>query len=222
MEGTVLTKYIYETTLANLTESAQKKSFAKIKAKLNQPEYILATKSFEPDSYIYQTELDIVSRVINMYDYFQGIVATPIKKLHVHSPELFDHRVLKIVSISPQQSDIYQNGQKIAEVNVASKTTQLVNTITWLNAMGEPASRDFYDSRGFKSSTQYFHLNGNLGHQVMFNLTGQPKMEIITMAIEEQEQVTGYKLLDYQGDDYLFANEAELWQFFQAELANNE
>ena len=38
------------------------------------------------------------------------------------------------------------------------------------------------------------------------------------MAIDGVNHVTSYKLLDYQGANYLFVNEDELWEFFKQEL----
>ena len=45
---------------------------------------------------------------------------------------------------------------------------------------------------------------------------------MIMMAHNGEEQLTSIKLLDYDGADYLFANEDELWVFFKSELESKE
>ena len=213
-----MSKFIYDEVIADLSDKVQRDAFKQIKPRLRQKQRVLVTRRYAPQAYTYQKQHNIVGRVINMYDYFQDAIDVQVHDLHIRKTPLIDHKQLKIVGVSPNESDLYHEGTQVAKVDIAPLTVPLIGTITWLNPMGEPASRDFYDRRGFLSSTQYFHRNGNMGHQIMFSPDGTPKMEIICMARDGKEQVTGYKLLNYQGADYLFANEQEVWNFFKAEL----
>lgn len=217
-----MSQYIYNENLTNYFERDQKKTFKSIKPKLRQAKRVLVTRRYEPNAITYQEQNKIVGRVLNMYDYFQGTINVPKKDLHIRLSDIFDLQQVKIVGIDPNTSHVFDKGMKIAEVSIAPLSVQIIGSITWLNSVGEPISQDFYDRRGFKTSTQYYHLNGNIGHQVIYDKDGRPKLEMIMMAHNGEEQLTSLKLLDYEGADYLFANEDELWVFFKSELESKE
>lgn len=217
-----MSKYIYNENLTNYDERDQRKTFKALKPKLRQSKRVLVTRRYEPNAITYQEQNDIVGRVLNMYDYFQGTIDIPKKDLHIRLSDIFDLKHVKIVGINPNMSHVFYNGTKIAEVAIAPLSVQIIGAITWLNPIGDPISQDIYDRRGFKTSTQYYHLNGNIGHQVIYDYDGHTKLEMIMMAHNGEEQLTSIKLLDYDGADYLFANEDELWVFFKSELESKE
>lgn len=213
-----MSKYIFNEILSTYFGQAQKREVKHLKPKLRKKSRILVTKHYDTNAYTMQKQYGILGRVINMYDYFQGTIDVPVKDLHVRLSNVFDLSKVKIVGLNPNKSDIYYNGTRIAQVDIAPLTVQIIGNVTWFNTIGEPISRDMYDRRGFKSSTQYFHIDGSLGHQIIYNLEGKPVIEIIMMSVNKKPQLTGYKLLNYDGADYLFANEDELWKFFKSEL----
>lgn len=217
-----MSKYIYNENLTNYIDRDQRKTFKAIKPKLRNSKRILVTRRYEPYAITYQEQNKIVGRVLNMYDYFQGTVDIPKKDLHIRLSDVFDLKQVKIVGINPNTSHVFYNGTQIAEVSIAPLSVQIIGAITWLNPVGDPISQDIYDRRGFKTSTQYYHLNGNIGHQVIYDKNGHPKLEMIMMAHNGEEQLTSIKLLDYDGADYLFANEDDLWMFFKSELESKE
>lgn len=211
-------KLVYCDALTNGMSADQKKVLKGVKPKLRKPNRMLVTRRYEPQAYTYQKANDLVGRVINMYDFFQQAVDVPVADKHIRTSGVIDLSEIKVRGINPNTSELYYHGQKVAMVDIAPLTVQLIGSITWLSPVGDLLSRDIYDRRGFKSSTQYFHLDGSLGHQVMYNPDGVPTMEVIMMAVEGNNCLTGYKLLNYQGADYLFNNEDELWAFFKSEL----
>lgn len=213
-----MSKYIYNEFLSTYFGQEQKQEVKKLRPKLRKKSKTLVTKHYDTNAYTMQNKYGIYGRVINMYDYFQHTIDVPIKDLHVRLSGIFDLSKFKIVGLNPNKSDIYYQGKRIAQVDIAPLTVQIVGTVTWLNQIGDPISRDMYDRRGFKSCTQYFHLDGSLGHQIIYDINGKPVIEIIMMSIDKKPALTGFKLLDYDGADYLFSNEDELWQFFKSEL----
>lgn len=175
---------------------------------------ILVTKKYEPNSYTYYK--DIKCNVVNMYAYFQKSIDMKPHDLHVRLSGIFDLSKVKIISVDNNQSNIYQNGQLIAHVNIASLTNQLIGSILWLNSNGEKICADIYDRKGFKSSTQYYKLDGSIGNQIFYDIDGNVVLEIIM----NNNQLT-YKLINYQGNGYLFENEQSLWSFFKSEFNKN-
>ena len=215
-------KYIYSDTLTNYHGPEQKAELKRVKPKLRKGNRLLVTKRYETHLHTYVEQKGLLGKVLNMYDYFQKAIEIPVVDLHVRLSDMFDKSIYKIKGIDNNQSDIYINDSKVAEVRIAPLTVQLIGEVIWLNVAGDPVSKDIYDRRGFLSSTQYYHLDGQMGHQVIYDVTGKPVIEVSNMAIDGVNHVTSYKLLDYQGANYLFVNEDELWEFFKQELESVE
>lgn len=216
-----MTKYIYNEHLGNFTLTIERKEAKELKPKLRKSNRMLVTKRYEPNALTYQQEHGLTGRVINMYDYFQNAVDVQPRDLNIRLSGIFDLSKVKIKGINPNESEVYQNGVKIANVAILPLTTQLIGNVTWVNPNGEPISCDLYDRRGFKSSTQYYHLDSSMGHQVIYDINGRIKIEIIVMRRDGKPGITSYKLHDYEGADYIFSDEAELWKFFKSELESN-
>lgn len=188
------------------------------RSKLKKPDRYLITKSYDTQAYTQLKKYGLEHKVINMYDYFQSTINMPVRDLHVRLSGVFSLKDFKIVGINNNQSNLYEQNKKIAEIKIAPETVQLIGDVNFVNDVGLTTSRDLYDRRGFLSSIQYFDLNGNLGHQIIYNKDKQPVIEIIVMNYNGKIQKTGLKLLNYQGADYLFANEDNLWAFFKDEI----
>lgn len=188
------------------------------KSKLAKPGRFLVTKAYDPSSYTQYAKYGIEDKVFSMYDYFQHAISFKPKDLHIRLSGVFDLSTFVIKGIDNNRSDVYFEGDKIAEVSIAPETVQLIGDVTFLNQAGLPSSRDIYDRRGFLSSTQYFDINGNLGSQVLYDVNHIPVMEIIVMNKDGHLTTTSIKLLNYQGADYLFDNDHSLFEFVRDEL----
>lgn len=159
---------------------------------------------------------------INMYDYFQDITDTAEKDVDVRYSNAIDKYKYHIEGIDANESLIKYHGDTIAKVLIAPATVGLIGSIEYYNEMGVVVAKDYWDRRGFKSSTQYFHPDGNLGPQIFFDRNGKPKLEITHMNINNVLMPTMYKLLDYKGKVWRFNTEEELFVFFMSELAAKE
>lgn len=160
--------------------------------------------------------------VLNMYDYFQEIVTVPERKLDVRYTSSIDKKIYHIEGEDANQSLIKHVGKTIAKVLIAPGTIGLVGSIEYYNDMNEVVAKDFYDRRGFKSSTQYFHADNAIGTQIFFDFFGHPKIELTHMNIKGKLYPTMYKLLDYKGRAYRFNTEEELFTFFLNEIVKEE
>lgn len=194
------------------------KALKAYKSKLAKPGRFLVVKAYDPSSYTQYAKYGIEDKVFSMYDYFQHAISFKPKDLHIRLSGVFDLSTFVIKGIDNNRSDVYLEGDKIAEVSIAPETVQLIGDVTFLNQAGLPSSRDIYDRRGFLSSTQYFDINGNLGSQVLYDTNHIPVMEIIVMNKNGRLATTSIKLLNYQGADYLFDNDHSLFEFVKDEL----
>lgn len=214
-------KYIYSEVLSDYSGD-QEAEYKALKPKLKKPGRVLVTRHYEPNTLTYLQQHKINVPILNMYDYFQGAIDVVPHDVHVRTTDLFDRSRQIIRGQNPNTSFLYERGRKVAVIDIQPLTFQLLGAVNWLNAAGLRIKRDIYDRRGFLSSTQYFHIDGSLGHQILYTPSGKPAVEFINMSIDGVNQLTGIKLLDYQGADYLFANEDELWNFFKHELQDPE
>lgn len=209
-------KYIIEPSLVSWDNN--KSTLKRLKSKVRNNKRRILTRYYDTNSYTVFNGTDMYKNVINMYDYFQKAVNTPVTDLFLRTSDLFDKSDVKIVGINNNESHIYRGGDLIAIISFIPGYVQLVNAVMWLNTSGNIISKDIYDRRGFKSSTQYYHLDGSIGHQVFYDLDGNTVMEAIQMSINNTNQLTSIKLLGYDGADYIFINEEELWKFFLSEI----
>ncbi|AYG00589.1 accessory Sec system glycosyltransferase Asp1 [Lactococcus allomyrinae] len=162
------------------------------------------------------------SDVVNMYDYFQNITDIDENDVNVRYASVIDKKLYHIEGIDANKSLIKHAGHIIGEVTIAPATVGIIASIDYYNEMGESVAKDIWDRRGFKSSTQYFHPDGNVGTQIFYDYRGNVRLEITHMNINGVLHPTMYKLLDYQKKVYRFNTEQELFIFFMNELAFQE
>ncbi|GAB2024897.1 accessory Sec system glycosyltransferase Asp1 [Lactovum odontotermitis] len=190
--------------------------------KNGQPAKIL-TRNYNTNSAVDIERVDLEpSDVLNMYDYFQEIVDQPKVDVDIRYTDVVNKNIYHIESIDANESLIKYHGRTIAKVLIAPATVGLIGSIEWYNDNMVVVARDIWDRRGFKSSTQYYHPDGTTGPQVFFDAKGQPKIELTHMNVNGILAPTSWKLLGYQGKDWRFNTEEELFVFFASELAKKE
>lgn len=159
-----------------------------------------------------------LDQIINMYDFFQGTLLSerhpqslrtlpsiPMQKYHIETP-------------SPDYSIVKQNGRKIARINVLPATVGLVNEVIYNDRADNITLRENWDWRGFCSSVDRFMPDGQLSSRQFLNLDGEPVLEVTYMPVANKLQPTQWHLIKYQGRDYRFKTENELFNFFLNEL----
>lgn len=156
---------------------------------------------------------------INMYDYFQGTTDVPRKEVQLRLLEQFPLDEYHIVAENPNFSWLKKAGRNIAKIEVMPATIGLISTVTYYDRFDNPTVRENFDWRGFKSSIEYFHPNGELATQRFLNLAGEPVLEITHMNIDGKIAPTMWKLINYKGHNYRFNFEDQLFLFFMNELA---
>ena len=158
------------------------------------------------------------SDVLNMYDYFQEATFVEPRDIDIRYTEVIDKFDYHIVGVDANESQIVHHGKVVGKALVAPATVGLVGSLEYYNDMNATVAKDVWDRRGFKSSTQYFHPDGQLGPQIFYNPEGAPKLEIVRMNVNGTLMNTMYQLLDYKGRAWRFNSESELFVFFMNEL----
>ena len=160
--------------------------------------------------------------VLNMYNYFQEAMAVVPQDIDIRYTEVIDKFDYHIVGIDANESQILHHGKVVGKALVAPATVGLVGSLEYYNDMNATVAKDVWDRRGFNSSTQYFHPDGQIGPQVFYNPAGEPKLEIVRMNVNGTLMNTMYQLLNYKGRAWRFNSESELFIFFMNEIAAAE
>jgi poly(glycerol-phosphate) alpha-glucosyltransferase len=156
--------------------------------------------------------------VLNMYDYFQGTVDFERVELPVREYSQISLTEYQLVEHGANYSTVDDAGRQIARVNIMPGTVGLMGDIEYYDRFENLTSRDNFDWRGFKSSVDYFHPDGSLGVRRFLNLNGEVVLENLYMNVDGQLQPTMWKLINYQGHDYRFETEDQLFLFFLNEV----
>ncbi|MCL0312745.1 glycosyltransferase [Apilactobacillus sp. TMW 2.2459] len=160
--------------------------------------------------------------ILSMYDFFQNATDIKVKHNKLRYSNIIDKRNYHIVFIDSNSSLIKYHGNTVAKVIIAPATLGEIGMIVYYDRFGNETSKDIYDSRGFKSKTIYFHPNGETGHELIYNISGEPVIEITHMFIEGKVFPTMYKLINYKGKNVRFNTENELFTFFMEEILSDK
>ncbi|WP_413627882.1 glycosyltransferase [Fructilactobacillus vespulae] len=156
--------------------------------------------------------------VINVYDYFQNTTNVKRKKVNLRLTSVIPKTDYHIEYKNANVSEIKNNGRVIARVNVMPETIGLVGNIEHLDQFNNVGSKEFWDWRGFKSMEEFYLPDGRISSQIYFNLAGERVLETTFMNVNDKQQQTMWRLINYRGHNYQFDTEAQFLEFFYNEL----
>ncbi|MDR3241412.1 MAG: glycosyltransferase [Lactobacillaceae bacterium] len=157
-------------------------------------------------------------QAINMYDFFQDAVDYVGAPANVRYITAIDKSEDHIEALDPNTSVVKHHGRIVAKAHIMSGTIGMVHSIDYYDRFENMVATDMWDYRGFKSSTNFYHPDGQIGTQRFFSPTGATKLEIIHMDVNGQRFPTMWKVYDYQGQVFRFNSEDELFTFFMNEI----
>ncbi|TPR15044.1 hypothetical protein DY052_06345 [Apilactobacillus timberlakei] len=160
-------------------------------------------------------------QVINMYDYIQSTTHVNKEPNYLRFSSLFDKHKYKINGIDNNHSMIEYHGKNVAKVNFMPLTYGEMGIVSYYDNFNHITSRDFYDYRGFKSKTEYLHMDGKVGHELYYNLDGQVVLEINHMNIDGTVYPTMYQLTKFNGTRHRFRTENEMFAFIMDDICDN-
>lgn len=156
---------------------------------------------------------------INMYDYFQGVVGVERKEQKLRLLESIPLTKYHVVGIDNNTTTIDLLGRTLAKITVMPETVGLVGSIDYYDRFDHKELTEFWDWRGFKSMEQNYNPDGTVAAQKFLDQKGHVVLEIIHMNKNGQLAPTMWKLVHYQGHDYVFDSEDDLFRFFLNEIS---
>ena len=174
-----------------------------------------------PWSFFHAKKFGIEDVTLSVYDYFQGTSFEYKKNIHINPQNLFTglHFIEEKAGIK-----YYDQNNNLCKYAGFHKDSSKLAYVNHLNSHGNLVSRDFYDSRGFINKTKYFYNGEKAGTflEHYYTPNGEIKIEKYYHVNSKKEQVLDYiSLNNYQGTNYRFSDDSELFSFFIDEIHKN-
>lgn len=184
---------------------------------------LIITRNFDPflSRNIAKYNLDH-NDIVNMYDYFQGFTNIPKHHEYLRYSKFIDKNHYKIVGINNDISNIEKMGKLVAKVHILPETFGEIGEIDYYDDFMDICRKDIYDCRGVRTKIKYFNPDGNVSHEYFLDVFGKPVIELTHMNVNGILKTTLIELLDYNGKNYRFNSENELFSFFINEISNSK
>ncbi len=156
------------------------------------------------------------SDVVNMFDFFQGVVNLGPSKAKIEQAKVNpryeidpDATVSKVYRANLLSNRIIFIGGTVGQLNIVESYDRYQTFIR-----GEQ-----WDWRGFKSCVKYYDADRKVIREEYLNPDGKVVIEVAYGGDGiAQSDMTYIRLRDYHGEDYFFYNIEDLFDFFLAEL----
>lgn len=159
------------------------------------------------------------SLILNMYDYFQGVTNLQGKILTVQELNNVDYQRYQLNYDNVNEPKLMDFDRVIARFKIDEKNLG-VKQVEYLNRFNNKILTEYYDRRGFLSMEEMYHLDGSIANQIYYNLDYQPVLEV--NYFNDENETKNYRLINYQGYDYTFDFENQLFLFFLDEINKGE
>jgi poly(glycerol-phosphate) alpha-glucosyltransferase len=161
-------------------------------------------------------------QLVNMYDFFAGTTDYTGEGLRVSDLDLpIDYQV----GTGNNYQEVMDGDRLICIVYFTGGTIGLINHIDWFDVAGNITLRQQYDLRGFKSVDQFFGEDGQISLERYYRPDQTLYMERYYVKSVQNTPINSLNVLkNYNGKDYFFDSEEDLFAFFLDELnkANGE
>lgn len=161
-------------------------------------------------------------QLVNMYDFFAGTTDYQGHECHVKDLNL---PIEYQVGTGNNYQEVKDGDRLICIVYFTGGTIGLVNHIDWFDVAGNLNLRQQYDLRGFKAVDQFFGQDGRMSYERYYRPDKTIYMERYYVKSVQDTPINSLNVLrDYDGQDYFFDSEDDLFQFFLDEVnkANGE
>ncbi|MFC6170872.1 glycosyltransferase [Loigolactobacillus jiayinensis] len=155
--------------------------------------------------------------ILNLFDWLQHAETYHgVKKMvkDIKAPGNYDTVITK-----NNYTDYLINNHVILRIIPFNFAAKQVSEVHFSAFNGQVVQKDFYDTRGFLSFTQFMDQNGGgVVSEVMYTPQHQPAVEKIYRHSGNQYPVTCYRIFNYAGNDWYFDNMNQLIRFVLDEL----
>ncbi|EHM01626.1 glycosyltransferase, group 1 family protein [Lentilactobacillus parafarraginis F0439] len=155
--------------------------------------------------------------VLNMYDYFQGTTDVTEKTTSFKTLKVPIRYQLHYGSDVTQAFD---GGRLAFEIHHTPGRVGEIASVDHFDAFGHVVKRDLWDSRGFKSATQFLDFDGDPHTEILYHQDGTRALERFYEVTDDHQGkvLFNFHLINYRGNDYYFNTEDDLFTFFLDEL----
>lgn len=156
------------------------------------------------------------SQVIDMYDFFAYTTAYVGKRCHVNDLHL-SHEYQ--ITSGNNYREAFDGSRLVARINFIGGEVALVDNVEFYDDAGNITLREVYDYRGFKAVSEYFGQDGAKFLEEYHRPDGSVYLERYYVKSTKNTPINSRNILkDYQGHEWTFDNEEELFTFFLDEL----
>lgn len=156
------------------------------------------------------------SQVTTLYDFFAGT------QDYVGHPLKIDDLALPVdyqVGTGNNFRQVTEGGRLVAEVYFIGGAVAQVGRIDYYDDSGNKTLSQVYDWRGFKCLDRSYGKPGELFYEQYYRPDGQRYLERYYVQSTKNTPINSLNILkDYQGRDYFFDNQDDLFTFFLDEL----
>ncbi len=158
-------------------------------------------------------------QVINMYDYFQGIVDL-IPKANKR-PTIATLNLAADYNVLPGNnvSRVYDGDRLVMDVHFIDGTVGQLGYVDHFDQFGKKVLRVLWDYRGFKSREEFYSGNGDLVGRITYNPAGKRIVEeYFALNKDNQLYLSSLQLVNYRQQTLYFTSHTSLFSFFLDEL----
>lgn len=155
-------------------------------------------------------------QVIDMYDFFAYTSSYVGKKCHVDDLHL--SKEYQITS-GNNYREAFDGSRLVARINFIGGEVALVDNVIFYDDAGNVSLREVYDYRGFKAVSEYYGQDGAKFLEEYHRPDGSVYLERYYVKSTQNTPINSRNILkDYQGHEWIFDSEDELFTFFLDEL----
>ncbi|MCP9310372.1 accessory Sec system glycosyltransferase Asp1 [Lacticaseibacillus paracasei] len=155
--------------------------------------------------------------LLNMYDFFQDATMVSPKKTSTKTLHLpFQYQVSPDANVSR----VMQGGRLVMKIHHTPGRVGELGFTEFFDTYGNITNRVFYDDRGFKSGEAFLNQAGQVFAEVLYKPNGQRALERFYEVTEDGKGTVLFniRVVNYQGRDYYFNSEDELFTFLLDEV----
>lgn len=181
----------------------------------------IATISYTRYQYLYLTRESLMpDDVVNLYDFFQNRLSYTGARANIAN--------IKVANATTEDSGtniVYsRNGHKVLQIWLFTDYTFYekgqIERIEYYGPNGKLQRKDFYDVRGFLSSTVYYRASNSHNRQVFYDANGMP---VIVKQFQSAKKDQAERLwLHYRSQSYFFDSDDEMAGFFYDQLIKKD
>ena len=156
------------------------------------------------------------SQVVDMYDFFAYTTSYVGQKCHVNDLHLStDYQITS----GNNYREAFDGSRLVARINFIGGEVAMVDNVIFYDDAGNITLREVYDYRGFKAVSEYYGQDGAKFLEEYHRPDGSVYLERYYVKSTENTPINSRNILkDYQGHEWNFDNEDELFTFFLDEL----